>query len=251
MQRLVSVLAAFLILAFKLPATPTCIAGGTLASYQALGATGCTIGPQTVSNFTFSDSVSGGGTAASNTDILVTPTFGANFYGVQFAATDFTTANGTVNYVIGFTWDSIPIVGMGDALDPGNVDILTDGCEGAAFVGSSCSGTLTSVHVFPTQLTDTVFFSPIVTLGISNAIALTGPGNFTSIENDAYVIPEPAAFLLAVLGAAILAARRCYCDRRLISASNLARNIDGEPAGNIASALLSTSIACRLSPFRS
>jgi hypothetical protein len=250
MQRLAWVFAGFLILAFQLPATP-CIAGATLASYQALGATGCTIGPQTVSNFAFSNSVSGGGTAASNTDILVTPTFGATFYGVQFAATDFTTATGIVNYVIGFTWDSIPIVGMGDALDPGNVDILTDGCAGAAFVGSSCSGTLVSVHVFPTQLTDSAFFSPIVTLGISNAITLTGPGSFNSIENDAFVVPEPASFLLAVLGAAIIAARRNHCNRRLTSASNLVRNTDGAPAGNIASALLSTSIAPRLSPFRS
>jgi len=235
MQRLAWALAGVLILALQLPATP-CIAGGTLASYQALGATGCTIGPQTVSNFTFSDSVSGGGTAASNTDILVTPTFGANFFGVLFAATDFSTATGTVNYVIGFTWDSLPINGMGDALDPGNVDILTNGCEGAAFVGSSCSGTLTSVHVFPTQLTNTAFFSPIATLGISNAITLTGPGNFNSIENDAYVVPEPGNFMLAALGAAIVAAWRHYCDRRLTSASNLVRNTDGAPAGSSASA---------------
>ena len=249
MHRHACVLAGLVILASRLPATP-CIAGATLASYEALGATGCTIGPQTVSNFTFSDSVSGGGTAASDTDILVTPTFGADFYGVLFAATDFATAAGTVNYVIGFTWDSIPIVGMGDALDPGNVDILTAGCEGAAFVGSLCSGTPTSVHVFPTQLTDTVFFSPIVTLGISNAITLTGPGDFASIENDAYVIPEPASFLLVIFGAVIIAAR-FYCDRRLISASNVARNTDGVCAGSIPSALLSTSTASRLSPFRS
>jgi hypothetical protein len=33
-------LAAFLILAFRLPATPLCIAGATLASYEALGSGG-------------------------------------------------------------------------------------------------------------------------------------------------------------------------------------------------------------------
>ena len=242
MQRLACVLAGLTILASQLPATP-CLAGGTLASYEALGATGCTIGPQTVENFSFSESTGG----ISDTSITVTPTFGTGFYGVQFASTGFNIATGSVTYVIGFTWDSIPIVGMGDALDPGNVDILTDGCAGAPFVGSSCSGTLVSVHVDPTQLTDTVFFSQVVTLGVSNTITLTGPGNFNSIENDAYVIPEPAGFLLAAWGAALIVSRR-YCARRLTSASNLVLNTDG---GSIASALLSASSACRVSPFRS
>jgi hypothetical protein len=241
MQRLACVLAGFMILASRLPATP-CIAGGTLASYEALGATGCTIGPQTVENFSFSASAGG----IPDTSITVTPTFGTGYYGVQFASTGFNIATGSVTYVIGFTWDSIPIVGMGDALDPGNVDILTDGCAGAPFVGSSCAGTPVSVHVDATQLTDTVFFSQVVTLGVSNTITLTGPGDFNSIENDAYVIPEPGSFLLAAFGAAIIAAR--YCAKRLTSASSLVRNTDG---GSIASALLSASTACRVSPFRS
>jgi hypothetical protein len=64
---------------------------------------------------------------------------------------------------------SLPIAGMGDVLDPGNVNILTDGCVGAAFVGSSGSGTSVSVDVNPSQTTDTVFFLPTAVLGISNA----------------------------------------------------------------------------------
>jgi hypothetical protein len=242
-----------LILAFRLPASP-CVAGGTLSSYEALGATGCTIGPQTVNDFSFNVvSVGGGATAVSDTGITVTPTFGVNFYGVQFASTDFSVTTGFVNYLIGFTWDSIPINGMGDVLDPGDVNILTDGCVGAAFSGSSCSGTAVSITVNPSQLTDVVTFSPTGILGITNHISLNadeGPASFNGIENDAYVTPEPASFLLAGLGFAMLATV-VYLDRRRTSASKVARKTEGEAAGNMASAFLSASIARCLSPFRS
>jgi hypothetical protein len=208
MQRLTWIFAGFLILAFQLSASP-CVAGATLDTYVALGAAGCTIGPQTVNNFSFSVvSVGGGATAIADTDITVTPTFGSNLYGAIFGSSDFSVTTGFVNYVIGFTWDSIPIAGMGDVLDPGNVNILTDGCVGAAFVGSFCSGTSVSVDVNPSQTTDTVFFSPTAVLGISNNISLIAddPASFTSIENDVYVTPEPASFLLAALGAITIAA---------------------------------------------
>ena len=46
----------------------------------------------------------------------------------------------------------------------------------------------------------------------------------------------PLVWRLAALGAAIVAAWRHYCDRRLTSASNLVRNTDGAPAGSSASA---------------
>ncbi len=249
MQRILWVLAGVLILSFELPASP-CVAGATLDTYIALGAAGCTIGPQTVNNFSFIVvSVGGGATAIADTDITVTPTFGVNLYGAQFASSDFSVTTGFVNYLIGFTWDSLPIAGMGDVLDPGDVNILTDGCVGAAFVGVSCSGSTVSVTVNPSQLTDMVFFSPAAILGIANHISLNadqGTASFSSIENDVYVTPEPASFLLAALGLLGI-----YCDRRLTSASRLLRNTEGAPAGSSANALLSASIARPRSPFRS
>jgi hypothetical protein len=209
MQRFAWVLIMFLVLAFQLPATP-CVAGDTLANYVLLGATGCTIGPQTVNNFSFSVvSVGGGATAIADTDITVTPAFGVNLFGATFASSDFSVTTGFVNYLIGFTWDSLPIRGMDDVLDPGDVNILTDGCVGAAFVGSSCSGTAVSVTVNPSQLTDSVFFSPTAILGINNNISLNadqGTASFSSIEDDVFVTPEPASFLLAGLGLTLLAA---------------------------------------------
>jgi hypothetical protein len=203
-QRLAWVLTAFLLLAFQLGASP-CIVD-TLANY--VSGPGCTIGPQTVAGFSFSSSVTGGATAIADTDITVSPTSGPDYFGVIFSSTDFTTSVGTVTYNVGFTWDSIPIVGMGDALDPGNVTVGTGGCEGVAFVGSSCSGTLATVNVSLAQTTDVVTFPQITTLGILNSILLDATGGtatFTSIENDAYVIPEPASVLLCALGLAILA----------------------------------------------
>jgi hypothetical protein len=155
--------------------------------------------------------VGGGATAVADTNITVTPTFGAGFYGVQFASTGFlVTGTGFVNYLIGYTWDSIPIRGMGDVLDPGTVDILTNGCVGAAFVGSSCSGSPVSVDVNLGQLTDFVAFSPTGILGIRNNISLNangGTASFDGIESDAYVIPEPASLLLSGFGLTILAIR--------------------------------------------
>jgi hypothetical protein len=204
MLRFTLLFGLFLILAQQVGATP-CLLGGTLASYEALGATGCTIGPQTVQNFSFS-SLSGGET---DTAITVTPTSGVNsngsFYGLIFSG--FATGSGSANYLIGYTWDSIPIRGMGDIFDdPGTVDILNSGCVGAAFIGSSCSGTPVSVDVNTGSLTGFIAFSPTATLGISNNISLSPASSFTSLENDAYVVPEPASFLLTGLGLTILVA---------------------------------------------
>jgi hypothetical protein len=208
MQRFAWVLAGSLILACQLAASP-CTSGATLDTYVALGVTGCTVGPQTVNNFSFNSSASGGATAIPDTDITVTPTFGSGFYGLLFASSDFSVPLGSVSYTIGYTWDSIPIRGLGDDLDPGDVNIVTDGCVGAAFVGLTCSTSTASVSVNPSQLTDTVFFSPTAILGIINTItesADMGTANFGGVENDGVVTPEPASFLLVVLGVAILAA---------------------------------------------
>jgi len=217
MPRLALTLSAFLILTFRLSAS-ACVAGATLASYEALGVTGCTIGPQTVDDFTFSVVSSGGGAIPlADTDITVTPAFGAGSFGVQFASTGFlVTGTGFVDYLIGYTWDSIPIHGMGDVLDPGSVEISSDGCVGFAFSGSSCSGTPVNVSVNPGQPTDFVAFSATAVLGIRDNISLNamgGTASFNGIENDAYVTPEPGSFVLAGLGLTMLAARlrrRCF-----------------------------------------
>jgi hypothetical protein len=210
MLRFAWVLTVCLVPAFELSASP-CVPD-TLANYEALGATGCTIGSQTVNDFSFSVlSIGGGAVAETDTHITVTPVFGVNSFGVVFSSTDagFSVTTGFVNYLIGYTWDSLPIRGMDDVLDPGDVNIVTDGCVGAPFT-PSCAGTPVSVTVNPSQLTDSVFFPATLILGIANHISLNadqGTASFTSLENDVLVNPEPASFLLAGLGMALLAAR--------------------------------------------
>src|ERR1035438_9114029 len=155
MLRLALLPALFLILSLQLHAVPMCIAGGTLASYELLGATGCTIGIETVENFTFTPVSTG----ATDPGITVTYTSGMNsngsYYGVIFSGIDT-----TENYLIGYNWDSLPIRGMGDVLDPGTVDVSTGGCPGVALYSSSCPGGV-SVAVNFSSTTAFVAFPPI------------------------------------------------------------------------------------------
>jgi hypothetical protein len=58
-----------------------------------------------------------------------------------------------------------------------------------------------------TSTTAFIAFPPTsLVLGISNNITVNPSSSFTSIENDAYVVPEPASFLLTGSGLTILAA---------------------------------------------
>ena len=197
-------------------ATPLCISGDTLANYEALGAGGCTVGPLLVSGFSFSAiSASGGATAVNASQITVTTDFLSDGYGLVFASGGFSvTGTGAVSYGIGFTWDPTgDIRGAGDILDPGSVDILTGGCEGAAFSGSSCAGTPFSLHVFEgatSQLTDFVSFSGTNIVGIADTIDLNangGTASFNSIENYV-VLPESGSIGMALAGLALLAGLR-------------------------------------------
>jgi len=200
--------AFFALIAFSgacgLHATPACVSGNDLASYVALGAGGCTVGELWVYNFGFSVVSSGGGaTPVADTDIMVTTTSGPDYLGLNFASTGFSVDPGQfINYLIDYTWDPTgDIRGLGDVLDPGLVNIVTDGCVGVAFSGPSCSGVPVSVNVFQgvtSQLTDTTYFSPTNILGIRNNIGITGNdtgASFNSIENDVY-LPEPGTGLL-------------------------------------------------------
>jgi hypothetical protein len=67
---LVIVLAAFVSAA---PAAPLCIAGGTMASYEALGSGGCVIGDKLFSDFKYGSTVQGAGVAVLDTQVFLTP----------------------------------------------------------------------------------------------------------------------------------------------------------------------------------
>jgi len=214
MPRLFGALTILLFGCLQLPADVVCV-NGTLASYVALGSGGCKLGTLTVSDFAFSVISSGGGAIpVSDTDILVT-TVSTSHRGLQFSNFGSVSGSGFVNYLIGYTWDpTTDIRGAGDILDPGPVDITTDGCVGAGFVGPSCSGTPISLHVFDggtPQLTDIVYFTPDPILGIRNTISMNAMGGtaaFTNLENDVYQVPEAGSVLLLLAFSVLLAGYR-------------------------------------------
>ncbi len=54
-------------------AAPLCVAGGTMASYEALGAGGCVIGDKLFSNFVYGSTGHGTGVAVADTAVFLTP----------------------------------------------------------------------------------------------------------------------------------------------------------------------------------
>jgi hypothetical protein len=198
------------------PCTP-----GTLASYEALPPAGCTIGEYSAATFVFSVLSSGGG-AVPLTDTQITVAPGANTArpSLNFTSTGFSvTANGSVQYLIAYTWDpSNPIQSMDDFMDPpsavlGFAKVTTVGCLGAAWTGSTCSTSTASVNVFDnngvTQFNNSVSFSPVFILGIRNTIDLQALGGSASFDSfgDENVLPEPGTWGCCAAGLALLAMR--------------------------------------------
>jgi hypothetical protein len=216
MRRYQFVFFAFLMSGACLWSAPVCISGNSLASYEALS-TGCTVGPLVAKDFTFSVLSFGGGAipiAAADIEITTEPTapnFGLSFS--AFGSPGFSVTGAQfVTYLIGYTLDpSGDIRSASDVLDPGQADIMTDLCVGAAFVGSTCSATPLSLHVSEgatTQLTDSIQFASVAVLGIRDNISLDangGSASFTSLSSTS-MVPEPAygpwvaASLLALAG---------------------------------------------------
>ena len=193
---------------------------GTLLSYEALGATGCTVGELTANNFVFTLlGISGGAVAVTDTQIIVSPTFGGRL-GLNFASTGFNVNGaGSVQYLIAYTWDPHDdIQSMDDIMDPpaatlGFANITTLGCVGAAFIGPNCSTSIAAVMVFDnngvTQFTKSTNITPSQILGIRNTIdleALGGSASFDSVGQEAQT-PEPSTWVLCGAALAMLAAR--------------------------------------------
>lgn len=209
------------------PVPPACISG-TLASYLAL-ANGCTIGPQptfSFSDFSFNAMVTKGAPSLlSGKAIDVTPMNTVpSELALQFSSSGFDVGSGqAVEYIVSYTVDPPPpeILHFALALDPptstGLVQIKTELCVGAPFIGTDCpSGITDNLTVFQLGtagvLTDTVSFPGVVAqLGVINTITINGsagisdPASFSSFDNTTLTsIPEPPSSLLAACGIALL-----------------------------------------------
>src|SRR5690242_2850835 len=75
MPKTTVILLGFTVLACVAPAKPLPCVSGTLSSYIALGAGGCTVGPVIFANFTYAADATGGAPQISPDEIKVTPSF--------------------------------------------------------------------------------------------------------------------------------------------------------------------------------
>lgn len=214
MRRIQFVLFVFLLSGYRLWSAPVCVSGNSLASYEALGSTGCSIGPLVAKDFIFSVLSSGGGVVPVTAgDITITTLPTPPNFGLSLSSPGFSVSGSEfVTYLVGYTLDpSGDIRSASDILDPGQSDVVTDLCVGAAFVGSTCSATPLSLHVFEgtsTQLTDSIMFASVAVLGVQHNISLDangGTASFNSLSSTS-MVPEPvygpwaAACLLALAG---------------------------------------------------
>jgi len=106
-------------------------------------------------------------------------------------------------------------VALALAVGLGSVTIVTDLCVGGLFTGSVCPAVSRTLSVYETSLSgnqfvDTALFPTLVnTVGVRHSIVLDGGGpggyaSFWALDNRAFVVPEPAAWLLGGCGLLML-----------------------------------------------
>jgi hypothetical protein len=215
-------------LATAISPVPSCVTA-SLASYIALGSTGCQVGPLAVVDFSFT-AVKGNNVTILPSDVTVTPVPSGPSYALQFSSPKFTASNSDIiRYLIAYTWDPGDIRSLDDVLNdppipPGFAKITSDICVDAAFTRGICPTFVTTLSVFDgigTQLTASVVFTPpVATLGIRNTIDLEGGGPGGSVTLNSFgsdvTVPEPGTALLGVLSVALagLSKRHRREDRR-------------------------------------
>jgi len=202
-------------------AAATCISGDTLAQYEALGATGCQIGDKIFSNFTYTDSATGGAIAVTAAGITVNSVgpgqsvTGSN-YGLAFDGS-WTALNGQTNDGdIGFTVTVVNGAGM-EITDAGLAQTSGITASGVASVAEQgCSGTgctpgtwavLTLQYGTVDAAASDQWLSATGSVTVSkdiNVVAPTGSFAAISLVTDTFsqtAVPEPRALsLLLALG---------------------------------------------------
>ena len=200
---------------------------GTLASYIALGSSGCMNGVFNVEDFTFT--VMPTTTVAITADeITVTPMPTANNFGLQFSSTSLThnvfsvTGTDSIDVQIGYSWDPEDLSSLREVMnDPptgaGVSQITIDACENAFFTTGVCPTTLATAQLIdaPAQgkqiLSATIIFPPGVTsLGMEDTISLAANGGTADITSlsDTVATPEPTTLLLVPAAVGVLFAWR-------------------------------------------
>jgi hypothetical protein len=197
----------------------TICASGTLASYEALGSSGCTIGTNTVASF---QTLSGifGATPVDPTAITITP-IGGNFNpGLMVSLTD-TADDGTLfealfTYTIsGNTYSEVDSTVSGtSSTGNGVVTFIQNNCAGGVFGPdgvTGCTGTPGSSLILGDGIAGTSFMPNVPSVNATDDFTLdsggTGTasgGTFTDVFS---AVPEPATYLLTGVGIAFAALR--------------------------------------------
>jgi hypothetical protein len=206
---------------------------GTLASYIALGSSGCANGLVNVEDFTFTV-FSDNNVPITPNNINVTPMVTANSFGLQFSSPcplptssespqPCFNVSGTnvIDVQIGYSWDPEDLSSLREVMNdppvfPGVSQITIDACENAFFTTGKCPTTADRALLFDNQqtriLSATIIFPPGVTsLGMRDTIFLAGNGTGSAdiiSFSDTVATPEPATLLLIPAGAGVLFAWR-------------------------------------------
>lgn len=200
---------------------PACPSNGTLATLISFNSNlipGCTIHGLTYSGFSWTQT----GTNAL-TPNSVNYSMNDSLGILDFTSSLFTvTGSDTLIYTLEYVVDPPPIIIRAFDEDlftetpiaPGFARIPTTICLGAAFVGSTCSTTTTSVLTFhnglpngTTRLHDSTTFVPQSEIGVMTIVDLEANGASSSISgfsNTIELTPEPASYLLVILGLAAI-----------------------------------------------
>jgi len=192
---------------------------GSLATYLALGSSGCTIGGNTLSNFTILTGLSGG-TPIAPSSVTLNP-MGSTFAPGLTISTSQSASAGVPLEAI-FTYDisgplynsiSAMLSGSSETVD-GAVTGIVNFCEGGMFGPDGVSGCASAngslLTLDGTQNMDSAAFSKISTLAVTDDLTIdpgtAGTASGGTLTNSFTAVPEPLTSTLAFFGLALVGA---------------------------------------------
>jgi hypothetical protein len=205
---LVLVLGAFVSVA---PAAPLCVAGGTMASYEALGAGGCVIGDKLFSNFGYGSTVQGAGIPVLDSQVFLTPVI-ADVYnpgpGIVFSSANWVvSASGVDSLVDSSIFFSVSVLSGEPNMEDGTLTLssFTVTGTGVADISETIGPSSTQLQVdsggpfashayFPS--TNTVTVAKDLFLFVAAGEPGSGFIQVNSFEEDFSETPEPVSVLL-------------------------------------------------------